>query len=146
MITPEIGTSIRFSIRRTLVAAAVLASLVTACKDSNNLTGTTAPTTLNLAGAWVGGFLAASDPSFYGDPHAATANLQQSGTSVDGTILITGSPAITIHATVSGNSVSGTIEDESGSGTAQGRFVGIQLTLALHPHLASGAGTLTLHR
>jgi hypothetical protein len=147
MITPEFGTSVRFSIRRALAMVVVLAALATACnKDSNDITGTTTSgSTVNVAGSWVGTFTPV-EPAFYAEPVAAQASLQQTGADVDGTITIAGYAPITIHATVTGFHVSGTIADPSGPGTALGGLVSAKLSLVLHPHRASGDGQLVLHR
>jgi hypothetical protein len=152
MSTLRIGNLRRGSFLRVLgsVAAAVV-TLLTGCKDSNDVSGTmspASPATVNVAGTWTGTFTPAG-PAFYAEPVAAQATLQQTGSNVDGTIEISGSSTVTIHATVSGAHVSGTVED--GSGTAMGGFVAGQLSMqlrrnTLHPTSASWAGQLALHR
>jgi hypothetical protein len=150
MSTFRIGNPRRGSLRRVLgFAAAAAATLVTGCKDSNDVTGTTSPATpatIDIAGAWVGTFASSQPAFYYAEPVSAHANLQQTGTSVDGTIDISGSPTVTIHMTISGIHLKGTIEDTSGAGTAAGVIVGPTLSIVLHPHLATSAGQLALHR
>jgi hypothetical protein len=151
MSTVRIGNPRHGSLRRVLgFAAAAAATLVTGCKDSNDVTGTTnpaSPATVNVAGAWTGTFTPAG-PAFYAEPVPAQATLQQSGSNVDGTIAISGSSTVTIHATISGAHVSGTVD---GSGTVLGGFIAGQLSMqlrgnTLHPTAASWAGQLALHR
>jgi len=146
MSTFRIGNLRRTSLLLSF-AVAVAAARITGCKNANDVTGVVNPAPgISVAGAWVGTFTPAEPAFYYSDPYAAHANLQQTGTSFDGTITISGSPAITIHATISGNQVNGTIEDASGSGTAVGLCGATHLSLTLHPHAVSAAGTLRLHR
>ena len=146
MSTFRIGKPRRPSLPRVLgFAAAAAATLVTGCKNSNDITGPSSSAMAYLGGAWVGTFTPA-EPALYAESVPAQATLQQTGSSVDGTIQISGSSTVMVHATVSGIRVSGTIEDASGAGTAVGGLVAARLTLTLHPRAASGAGELQLHR
>jgi hypothetical protein len=152
MSTFRIGNPRRGSLRRVLgFAAAAVATLVTGCKNSNDVTGTTIPATptpvpISIAGAWVGTFTP-NFPFYYAEPASANANLQQTGSTVDGTINISGSPTETVHLTISGTiHVNGTIEDSGGAGTATGTIVGGTLSIYLMPHIGSNAGQLTLKR
>jgi hypothetical protein len=149
MSTFRTGNPRRGSVRRVLgFAAAAVATLVTGCKDSNDVTGTTnvSPPAINIAGAWVGTFTPNQPAFYYGESVSAHASLQETGTSVDGTIAISGSPTVTIHMTISGTHVYGTMEDTSGAGTAGGTIFEGTLSITLNPHLASSAGQLALHR
>jgi len=124
--------------------AVAAAARTTGCKNSNDITGPTAPATADISGSWTGTFTP-SGPAFYAEPVSAQASLQQTGANVDGTITISGFPAVTIHATMTGAHLSGTIEDANGQGTAVGGFVSARLTIALHRH-GLGGGELQLSR
>ena len=135
---------------RLLSAAVVLAA---SCEHSNDVTGPSNPAPVfSLEGAWTGTFQSAEPAFYYSDTVSALASLQQTGANMEGTITISGAPTVTIHATVSNGPVSGsanvrgTIQDSSGAGTAIGTFQGVKLTITLHPHDASQAGTLVLQR
>jgi len=148
MSTFRIGNPRRSSLLWILSLLGTAAILIPACKDSNDITGTTnPPPVMNVAGAWSGTFTPSEPAFYYSEPVTASANLQQTGTTVQGTITISGVPTpVVITATVSGNHVNGTIADGNGPGTEVGTLAAGRLTFILRSRASSGTGTVSLHR
>ena len=136
-----------------------------ACRQSNDIAGpnlsnatptqtstpvpTPTPTPVPLGGEWTGTFVANRLDCFQTDPGSATATLVEGGLSVNGTLVAVGGACnfiAKLHATRTGDLISGTASVGSATGALSGSLVSSELRLVVADMPGAVGGRAFLHR